>query len=58
VHLRRAGARRESSFITIPTTPAALHDLLTTHGIGAGSDPSRVLVVFETCDVAAVPAMT
>jgi transposase len=35
------------SFVTIQTTPQAVHDLLAGH---VGGDASRTLVVFETCD--------
>lgn len=35
------------SFVTIATTPQAMHDLLAQH---VGEDPSQTLVVFETCD--------
>lgn len=37
----------EHSFVTVQTTPQAVHDLLVEN---AGSDPSQTLVVFETCD--------
>jgi transposase len=40
-------ATTQHSFLTVQTTPQAVHDLLTQH---AGQDPARTLVVFETCD--------
>ncbi|CAA9415891.1 MAG: Mobile element protein [uncultured Phycisphaerae bacterium] len=40
---------RTHRFETVATTPAALHDLLVAN---AGPDPSRTVVVFETCDCA------
>jgi transposase len=36
-------------FKTINTSPQTVHDLLAEH---AGEDPSRTLVIFETCDAA------
>jgi transposase len=36
-------------FTSIGTAPQTVHDLLSEH---TGSDPSRVLVIFETCDAA------
>ena len=42
-------AARRHTFVTVDTTPAALHDLLAAH---AGTDPSRGLVAVETCDAA------
>ena len=40
-------ATTDHSFLTIQTTPQAMHDLLVQQ---AGEDPSQTLVVFETCD--------
>lgn len=40
-------ATAEHSFVTLATTPQAMHDLLAQH---LGEDPSQTLVVFETCD--------
>jgi len=40
-------ATTQHSFLTVQTTPQAVHDLLTQY---AGEDPSQTLVVFETCD--------
>ena len=40
-------ATTQHSFLTVQTTPQAMHDLLAQH---AGDDPSQTLVVFETCD--------
>jgi len=46
VHDAASGSQ---AFTTLATTPAAMHDLLAQH---AADEPARVLVVFETCDVA------
>lgn len=40
---------QEHVFTSIATSPQTIHDLLSEH---AGDDPSRVLVIFETCDAA------
>jgi len=42
-------AMRRHVFVTLDTTPQALHDLLTAH---AAEEPSRTLVVVECCDAA------
>ena len=39
-------------FKSINTSPQTVHDLLAEHAGGGGADPSRVLVIFETCDAA------
>jgi transposase len=40
----------EHTFASFATTPQAIHDLLAAHA-AKESDPSRLLVVMETCDV-------
>ncbi len=40
---------QEHLFKSISTSPQTVHDLLAEH---TGEDPSRVLVIFETCDAA------
>jgi transposase len=42
---------REHRFVTVETTPAALHELLAGHTSGAADAP-RVFVVLEACDCA------
>src|SRR5205814_1557877 len=42
-------ANKTQAFETIQTTPAVLRELLSKH---CGADPSRVLLVIETCDTA------
>lgn len=46
--IRQAGST-EHHFDRLVTSPQTFHDWLTRH---AGEDPSRTLVVFETCDIA------
>jgi hypothetical protein len=41
-------ATHEHSFVSVQTTPAAVHDLLVKRQT---DDPSNTLVVMETCDV-------
>ena len=40
---------QQHAFQSIPMSPQTVHDLLSEH---AGQDPSRTLVIFETCDAA------
>ena len=42
---------RRHGFAAVVTTPQALHDYLVAR-VAAGDEPSRTLVVFESCDVA------
>ena len=42
-------ATRAHEFATVPTTPAALHELIAAR---AGTDPAAALVVLEACDCA------
>ena len=41
-------ATHEHRFLSVPTTPKMIHDLLVEH---QSSDPSQTLLVMETCDV-------
>jgi transposase len=42
-------ATRRQAFVTVATTPAALHELFAAH---AAADPARTLLVIEACDAA------